>query len=154
MDDDGGYFLPTRKRIYKKLPNLVIFTKFLVIFASLIHCGPYMEQQNIKNTREIGRAVAAFFKENGITQQAVADRLGFNSKQVVANQLSGKKFGHATAARYAAAFGFSEMFLITGKGELISNDMDEVARLRKEVEDLKRLNMTLAETNRNLTKRE
>lgn len=71
--------------------------------------------------KEIGRAVSAYFKQNHITQQEAADRLGASSKQIIANQLNGRKFGKITAKKYAEQFGFNEDFLLFGTGELLDN---------------------------------
>jgi len=109
-----------------------------------------MEQEEIKTPREIGRMIAAYFKQNRITQEEVAKRLGLASKQVVANQLYGKRFGRTTAANYAAVFGFNEMFLLTGKGDLIAaNDSQE--RLIKENAELRAIIRSQQETIKNLS---
>ena len=112
-----------------------------------------MEQNDIKTPREIGRMIAAYFKEHHISQEDAAERLGFASKQVVANQLYGKRFGRATAAKYATVFGFDEMFLLTGKGELLSESNDEVTRLMREIDELYKIIRIQAETIRNLTQK-
>ena len=112
-----------------------------------------MEEQTVKTPREIGREIAAYFKDNRITHEEAAMRLGFASKQVVSNQLAGKRFGRATAAKYAAAYGFNELFLLTGKGNLLSESADEVTRLKREIDELNKINRIQAETIRNLTQR-
>ena len=61
-----------------------------------------MEQENAKTPREIGRMISSYFKDHGISQEDAAARLGLASKQVVANQLYGKRFGRKVAAKYAA----------------------------------------------------
>ena len=96
-----------------------------------------MEQPSVKTPREIGRMIAAYFKENNISQEEAASRLGLASKQVVANQLYGKRFGRDTAAKYANVFGFNEMFLLTGKGELLpSESAGQTEKLKKENAEL------------------
>jgi len=96
-----------------------------------------MEQSLVKTPREIGRMIAAYFKENRISQEEAASRLGLASKQVVANQLYGKRFGRDTAAKYANVFGFNEMFLLTGKGELLlASESDQTEKLKKENAEL------------------
>lgn len=52
--------------------------------------------------------------------------------EVVANQLYGKRFGRATAAKYATVFGFDELFLLTGKGELVAAPSADNKRLKEE----------------------
>lgn len=91
-----------------------------------------MEQEIAKTPREIGRMISAYFKEHGISQEEAANKLGLASKQVVANQLYGKRFGRRVAAKYAAVFHFNELFLLTGKGELLSEGTTETERMRQE----------------------
>ena len=122
-----------------------------------------MEKQTVKTPREIGREISAYFKNNRITHEEAAKRLGFASKQVVSNHLAGKKFGRAAAARYAAAYGFNELFLLTGKGELLSEsddevtgltrEIDEVTGLTREIDELYKIIRIQAETIRNLTQK-
>lgn len=104
-----------------------------------------------KNLKEIGHMVSAFFKENHISQEEVARTLGFTSKQVIANQLSGKKFGKATAKKYATAFGFNEIFLLSGQGELLGNGSMDLEKLMKENEALHTIIRSQQETIRNLS---
>ena len=104
-----------------------------------------------KNLKEIGHIVSAFFKENHISQEEVARTLGFTSKQVIANQLSGKKFGKATAKKYATAFGFNEIFLLSGQGELLGNGSMDLEKLMKENEALHTIIRSQQETIRNLS---
>ena len=69
--------------------------------------------------KEINITVSRYFKAQGITHQQVAERLGYANKQVVDNQLSFGTFGKIIARRWSAEFGFSEKYLIEGKGQLI-----------------------------------
>lgn len=114
----------------------------------------HMEEQIVRTPREIGRIVAAYFKQNRVTYDQVAKRLGFASRQVVSNQLAGKRFGRATAAKYSTAYGFNELFLLTGKGELLHENHDELTRLKREIDELHKINRVQAETIRNLTQRQ
>lgn len=111
-----------------------------------------MEQEPAKTPHEIGRIVSTYFKENGISQENVAERLGLSSKQVVANQLNGKRFGRRVAAKYANEFGFNEQFLMTGKGELL-NAVSSTKERTDEVDIafLKELVKTQLETIKNLS---
>ena len=84
-----------------------------------------MEENIAKTAKEIGKLVAAYFKENGLTYKVVAARLGYASPQVITNQLGGKKFGNRVAEKYAEQFGFNQRFLMTGKGELIIEPSEE-----------------------------
>lgn len=66
----------------------------------------------------ICRAVARDFKERGITQAGAAKLLNIEPKSV-ANQVSGNRpFSKKSAKLYAATFGYSEPYLLTGKGTL------------------------------------
>lgn len=69
--------------------------------------------------REINITVSRYFKSHGITHQQIAERLGYSSKQVIDNQLSSGTFGRLVARRWSAEFGFSEEYLMKGKGQLI-----------------------------------
>ena len=64
------------------------------------------------------KTVGNYFKVQGITHKQIAERLGYASKNIVDNQLSYGTFGKKMAARWATEFGFSEKFLMTGKGSL------------------------------------
>ncbi len=113
-----------------------------------------MEQENAKTPREIGRMISSYFKDHGISQEDAAARLGLASKQVVANQLYGKRFGRKVAAKYAAVFGFNELFLLTGKGELLNEATTEHERILQENAYLKELVKSQQETINNLSKKE
>lgn len=110
-----------------------------------------MEKETEKTPREIGRTVSAYFKENGISQEEAAVRLGYSSKQVVANQLYGKRFGRKVAAKYAAVFNFNETFLLTGKGELLNQSVTEHERILQENVFLKDLVKSQQTTIENLS---
>ncbi len=72
--------------------------------------------------REINVAVRRWFKGQGITQDEVARRLGFRNRHAVSTQLANRHFSKNSARRWAAAFGFSERFLLTGEGPLLQHD--------------------------------
>ena len=129
-----------------------MLSDFLIIFA--VKYLFEMKQTTTMTPKEIGRKVAAYFKENKITQEEVATRLGFASKQVVANQMSGKKFGRIVAAKYARVFGFNEVFLLTGMGDLLHSEPEnELQRLRAENQELRAVVLSQQETIHNLTSR-
>lgn len=113
-----------------------------------------MEQEIVKTPREIGRMISAYFKEHGISQEDAANRLGLASKQVVANQLYGKRFGRKVAARYATEFGFNELFLLTGKGELLKESVTEHERILQENAYLKELVKSQQDTIKNLSSKD
>lgn len=124
----------------------VIISFFLVIFVVNILLLCLMEQETAKTPREIGRIVSMYFKEQGISQLEVSLRLGLASKQVVSNQLHGKRFGPKVAAKYAKEFGFNELFLITGKGSLKGGGNTEQDHLLEENAKLRRLVESQRET--------
>lgn len=96
-----------------------------------------------KNTIEtISRAVKSYFAQNGISISEAASRLG-KSPQNLASSLA-KGIGKNFASSMSEEFGFSQTFLITGEGSLLPDvspkvqpeDMDELHRLRIQVDDL------------------
>lgn len=67
-----------------------------------------------------------FFKEQDITQQQVADKLG-TSQAYVNSILTGRNpIGRQTASRLAAAYGLSAAWLLTGEGEMLSSSHGSV----------------------------
>lgn len=68
--------------------------------------------------------MSAWLKENGITHEMAAERLGYSSKQCVSNILSGRRISLKTAERFSSEFGFSILFMIAGRGDLFQNEED------------------------------
>lgn len=66
----------------------------------------------------IAREIKDYLVANGLTMTEVANRLGC-SQQAVSNQLSGRKIGENVARKWADAFGFDLVYLMTGEGSLI-----------------------------------
>lgn len=60
-----------------------------------------------------------FFKDQGLTQEDIAARLGVSQAHV--NQLLNGKtpFGKKTASKWASTFGVSAAWLLTGEGEML-----------------------------------
>ena len=73
-----------------------------------------MEANHVKVAREIKDYLA----KKGLTMTEVAARLGC-SQQAVSNQLSGRKIGENVARKWAEAFGFDLVYLMTGEGSLL-----------------------------------
>lgn len=72
----------------------------------------------IKDQKKFCDDLKKFFKSRGLTQQNIAERFGV-SQQYVASLLNGANpFGKKVAQRWAAEFGLSESFLLTGEGEV------------------------------------
>ena len=66
--------------------------------------------------------LAAFFKEQGITQEEIAEQPGV-SQQYVSGLLSGKKaFGKKQAKRFCELWKISPSWLLTGEGPMIVGD--------------------------------
>lgn len=64
-------------------------------------------------------ALAEYFKSKGVTQSAIAEKLGV-SKAYVNSLMTGKKaFGKAQAAKWNEMFGISASWLLTGEGDMI-----------------------------------
>lgn len=62
-----------------------------------------------------------FFREKGMSQQDIADKVG-RSRQNVTNLLNGKsKFLLKTACLFSDVFGLSPAWLMTGSGEMMGN---------------------------------
>lgn len=75
-----------------------------------------------KNFQEL----AAFFREQGITQEEIAAKLGV-SQQYVSGLLSGKKpFGKKQAKRFFELWQISPSWLLTGDGPMISSKNSQV----------------------------
>ena len=66
----------------------------------------------------IAREIKDYLVEKGITMSEAASRLGC-SQQAVSNQLSGRKIGENVARKWAEAFGFDLVYLMTGEGSLL-----------------------------------
>lgn len=60
-----------------------------------------------------------FFKDQNITQQQVADKLGTSQAYVNSILTGGNPIGRQTASRLAAAYGLSAAWLLTGEGEML-----------------------------------
>lgn len=76
---------------------------------------------------EIYEALQDYFKEEGITQVAIADKLGV-SKAYVNALLSGRqRFGKKQADIWSEKFGLSRSWLLTGEGEMLKPN-SEVAK--------------------------
>lgn len=78
-----------------------------------------MAKELTEKQRHIIRTVNNYFKVHGITHREIAVRLGYASKNVVDNQLSYGTFGKKAARKWATEFGFNELFLTDGKGQLV-----------------------------------
>lgn len=69
----------------------------------------------------LGEKLKDFFSRQGLTQQAIADRLGV-SQSAVSALLNGKPFGRKNATKWGDEFGIQPSWLLTGKGEMLKTD--------------------------------
>lgn len=73
-------------------------------------------------TNIIGKALQAYFDSQGITQVAIADKLGV-SKAYVNSLFTGKRpFGKKQAEIWENEFGISRTFLLSGEGEMLKSE--------------------------------
>ena len=89
-----------------------------------------------ETAKAITTAVKLYFRNQGLSHKAVAERLGYSSAGVVDNHLSYGRFGKRMAAKWAKEFGFNETFLLTGKGRLVER-RSGYQKLVRENESLK-----------------
>ena len=68
---------------------------------------------------DLSEKLRQFFKDEGLTQEKIADILGV-TQPYVNSLLSGKRaFGKNQAQRFEELFGISASWLLTGKGEMV-----------------------------------
>ena len=68
---------------------------------------------------DLSKKLRQFFKDEGLTQEKIADILGV-TQPYVNSLLSGKRaFGKNQAQRFEELFGISASWLLTGKGEMV-----------------------------------
>jgi|GEM_PF-6310885 len=70
--------------------------------------------------KKVSEALTDYFKAHGITQDAIAERLGV-SQQYVSKLLSGKaEFGKRQAHKFGELFGIQPSWLLTGEGDMLT----------------------------------
>ncbi len=70
--------------------------------------------------KKVSEALTDYFKAHGITQDAIAERLGV-SQQYVSKLLSGKaEFGKRQAQKFGKLFGIQPSWLLTGEGDMLT----------------------------------
>jgi len=89
-----------------------------------------MSQENT-----VGERLKIFFKEKGLTQVQIAERVG-TTQQVVQKLLKGRPFGKRTAAIWSKEFGLNPAWLITNQGEMMLEDMNAKINTTKNVVDI------------------
>lgn len=88
-------------------------------------------------------ALAKYFKSKGVTQLAIAEKLGVSKAYVNALMTGKKAFGKSQAAKWSSEFGISASWLLTGDGDMFttssSDEQGEVKRVEEEYELLPRI---------------
>jgi hypothetical protein len=88
-------------------------------------------------------ALAEYFKSKGVTQLAIAEKLGVSKAYVNALMTGKKAFGKSQAAKWSSEFGISASWLLTGDGDMFttssSDEQGEVKRVEEEYELLPRI---------------
>ncbi|MBF1310942.1 MAG: LexA family transcriptional regulator [Porphyromonadaceae bacterium] len=88
-------------------------------------------------------ALAEYFKSKGVTQLAIAEKLGVSKAYVNALMTGKKAFGKSQAAKWSSEFGISASWLLTGDGDMFttssSDKQSEVKREEEEYELLPRI---------------
>ena len=99
----------------------------------------------------------SYFKEIGMSQVEIAEKLGV-SKKTVNNLLTGySKFGKAQAEKWHDVFGISKSFLLTGDGNITGAGAEEqVEGLNATIQDLNSVivakNAIIAERDKTIAK--
>lgn len=83
----------------------------------------------------VGKRLKLFFKEKGLTQVQIAERVG-TTQQVVQKLLNGRPFGKHTAAAWSKEFGLNPAWLITNQGEMMLEDMNAQINTTKNVVEI------------------
>jgi len=94
------------------------------------------------NTKEVSKAIKRWLEDNGYSLAKVAEIFD-SSPQSVSNSLSGDRFmGPNLAKKWAEAFGFNEVYLRTGEGQLISDNQPkkEKTEMEKAIEAIQSSN--------------
>lgn len=81
-------------------------------------------------------ALAEYFKSKGVTQLAIAEKLGVSKAYVNALMTGKKAFGKSQAAKWSSEFGISASWLLTGDGDMFTtNSSDEQSEVKREEEE-------------------
>jgi plasmid maintenance system antidote protein VapI len=89
-----------------------------------------MTEQN-----KVGKKIKEYFKNNNITQEMAAQKLG-STQQIVGKLLNGKSFGKRTATKWSEVFDFNPAWLITGDGVMFLYDKKEVMNTTKKIVEI------------------
>lgn len=93
-----------------------------------------------KTPEQVLRSISLDFKRRGITHADAAEKLGFGSKQTVSNILAAKKYmSPSKALKFTETFGYSQTYLTSGEGELLSKTAKERLLLEESENSLRGL---------------
>lgn len=68
--------------------------------------------------------LAEYFRGKGVTQLAIAERLGVSKAYVNALMTGKKAFGKTQAAKWSSEFGISASWLLTGEGPMLKEEKE------------------------------
>ena len=98
--------------------------------------------------KQIHEQLRAYFKEIGMSQVEVAEKLGVTKSAVNKYFLGQNKFGKAQAERWHDLFGISKSFLLTGEGSIIDEEPNrQMEGLMATINDL---NAVITEKNKTI----
>lgn len=72
--------------------------------------------------KQVHEQLRAYFKEIGMSQVEIAEKLGVSKSTVNKFFLGYAKFGKAQAEKWHDLFGISKSFLLTGEGSIIDEE--------------------------------
>lgn len=104
---------------------------------------PVFDPQILKN----------FFKSKKITQRRIADETGVSIQSVNAYVNGKVAFGKKVAAKWSRLYGLSEVWLLTGKGNITDSDHRNCSTEQNDRQDniIKKLDELCAHFNKTLT---
>lgn len=73
--------------------------------------------------KNIGEELKSYFKEKGITQEEIAEKLGVSQAYVGALFNNSKNFGKKQAEKWNKLFGIPVNFLLTGEGSIYADSV-------------------------------
>lgn len=73
--------------------------------------------------KNIGEELKSYFKEKGITQEEIAEKLGVSQAYVGALFNNSKSFGKKQAEKWNKIFGIPVNFLLTGEGSIYADSV-------------------------------
>ena len=73
--------------------------------------------------KEFLERLKGFFKEKGLTQEQIASMLGVTQPYVNSLFTGKREFGKQQAKKFEELFGISEAWLLTGQGDMLTEDL-------------------------------